>query len=148
MKKQSDLLLALSSVVDAKNILKETWAKAYASIDRSTNVSACSPFVVVRVQSVSELISVTRICIEFRNPLVIRASGTGKSGGAVPKASWVVIDISALNKIINIDKENLTAQLEPGVILGDFQARVKEYGLFYPPDPASQDICTIGGNVA
>jgi len=148
MKNQHALLLELSSVVSAKNILRQEQAKAYASIDRSTNVSACVPLVVVRVQSIRELISVTRICLRYKNPLVVRAGGTGKSGGAVPQASWVVIDIRALNKIINIDTENLTAELEPGVILGDFQNRVKEYGLFYPPDPASQDICTIGGNVA
>ena len=145
--RQAELLDALLLVVGAKNILRDEKAR-YASIDQSTNVSACMPFVVVRVSNISELIRVTQVCISFKNPLVIRAAGTGKSGGAVPGASWVVVDTSALNKIINIDKENLTAEVEPGVILSELQTRVKEYGLFYPPDPASYDICTIGGNVA
>src|SRR5260221_8011176 len=103
---KTKLIHALSQIVGSKRILREREKKAYASIDKSTNVQACEPLVVVRVHSVSELISVTRTCISFRNPLVVRAAGTGKSGGAVPGPSWAVIDTSALNKIISIDQEN------------------------------------------
>lgn len=142
------LLEQLRSIVGSQRLLQEESQKAYASSDQATNVNACLPFLVVKVQSVNELIAVTQTCISFRRPLVVRASGTGKSGGAVPGSSFVVIDISALNKIISIDSANLTAELEPGVILGVFQAKLKKLGLFYPPDPASKDICSIGGNVA
>jgi glycolate oxidase len=147
MKKQVRLLEELRLVVGANNVLQDGEAH-YASMDQSTNVRACLPLAVVRVKSIDELIRAAKICINLKNPLVIRAAGTGKSGGAVPQATWVVIDISALNKIIHIDKDNLSAEVEPGVILGEFQARVREHGLFYPPDPASYEKCTIGGNVA
>ena len=142
------LIHALEAIVGQKNILQDAQAKNYARIDQSTNVSACLPQIIVLVNSRDELIRVTQACINFRAPLVIRGAGTGKSGGAVAQEHWVLIDISKLNKIIHLDKENLTADVEPGVILGDLQNRVKEQGLFYPPDPASYETCTLGGNVA
>lgn len=74
--------------------------------------------------------------------------GTGKSGGAVANSHSVLIDISALNRILNIDTNDLVAEVEPGVILHDLQVAVLEKGLFYPPDPASSRMCTLGGNVA
>ncbi|MCP4023350.1 MAG: FAD-binding protein [Desulfobacteraceae bacterium] len=79
--------------------------------------------------------------------VVPRGSGSGMTGGAVPVEGGVVVCTSRLNKIIEIDSKNLIARVEPGVILQDIHKAVEKRGLFYPPDPASSAVCTIGGNV-
>lgn len=80
--------------------------------------------------------------------LVPRGSGTGLSGGAVPLSKALVVSTQRLNKILEIDLENLTALVEPGVITANLHSAVEKQGLFYPPDPGSMKICTMGGNVA
>jgi len=81
-------------------------------------------------------------------PVVPRGTGTGFSGGSVPVQGGVVLVMTRFNRVIEIDRENLIAIVEPGVITGDFQKEVEKLGLFYPPDPASQLYCTLGGNAA
>ncbi len=80
-------------------------------------------------------------------PLFPRGAGSGTTGGSVPSGNGIVVSMTAMNRIININPGNLTATVEPGVITGDLQKAVSEYNLFYPPDPASLSFCTIGGNV-
>jgi glycolate oxidase len=80
--------------------------------------------------------------------VVPRGAGTGMTGGALPVAGGVVMAMSRFNRIIEIDAANQVAVVEPGVITGDFQREVAKLGLFYPPDPASHQFCTLGGNVA
>ena len=77
-----------------------------------------------------------------------RGAGTGYTGGAVPVRGGVVISLERMNRILEIDEENLLAVVEPNVITGDLQDAVEQVGLFYPPDPASLRQSVIGGNVA
>jgi glycolate oxidase len=79
---------------------------------------------------------------------VVRGAGTGYTGGAVPTRGGVVLSMERLNRIIDIDQTNLLAVVEPNVITGDLQRAVEAVGLFYPPDPASLETSSIGGNVA
>lgn len=81
-------------------------------------------------------------------PIIPRGSGTGLSGGVVPLHGGIVFDLGRMNKIIEIDTKNLTATVQPGVITGELHRAVEKLGLFYPPDPATLTVCTIGGNVA
>ena len=81
-------------------------------------------------------------------PVIPRGAGSGKSGGALPVAGGLVLSLERLNRILQLDEENLIAKVEPGVITADLQEAVEKRGLFYPPDPASIKISTIGGNVA
>ena len=81
-------------------------------------------------------------------PLVVRGAGTGYTGGAVPTHGGIVLSMARLNRILEIDESNLIAVVEPNVINGDLQRAVEAVGLFYPPDPASLDTSSIGGNVA
>jgi hypothetical protein len=138
----------LKKIVSTNNILVEKSDKAYACHDQSTIVTKAMPLMVVRVSVISELIDVVKLCISYRTPIVVRAAGTGKSGGAVADSRSVVIDITHLNRILFIDPVNLFAEVEPGVVLSCLQEAVIKHGLFYPPDPASARMCTIGGNVA
>lgn len=106
------------------------------------------PDVVVRPGDTAEVAAVARLCHQTRTPLVPRGAGTGYSGGAVPVAGGVVISLERLNRILDIDVDNLLAVVEPHVVTGRLQAAVERHGLFYPPDPASLDRSVIGGNVA
>jgi len=81
-------------------------------------------------------------------PVTPRAGGTGRTGGAVPVAGGIVLATHALNRVKEIDRENLIAVVEPGVILGDLHELVEKENLFYPPDPNSLASCMIGGNLA
>lgn len=80
--------------------------------------------------------------------IVPRGSGTGLSGGSIPVENSLVVVMTRWNKILEVDTRNLTATVQPGVITGKLQSEVEKYGLFYPPDPGSLNVCTIGGNVA
>ncbi len=104
--------------------------------------------VVVRPGSTSEVAAIVRLCAETRTPLVPRGAGTGYTGGAVPVRGGVVLSLERLNRILEIDEGNLIAVVEPCVITGELQAAVERVGLFYPPDPASLNQSSIGGNVA
>jgi glycolate oxidase len=95
-----------------------------------------------------EIAAVARQCHGHGVPLVVRGAGTGYTGGAVPVRGGVVLSLERLNRILEIDEENLLAVVEPNVITGDLQQAVEQVGLFYPPDPASLDQSVIGGNVA
>lgn len=142
------LAKTLSTIVSNKNILLANSDKYYSSLDQSNGLEKCLPLMVVKVFSQQELIDSVQACISFKTPLVIRAAGTGKTGGAIADKNSVVIDICGLNRIISIDTKNLFAEVEPGVVLSQFKSVVKQQGLFYPPNPASMNQCTLGGNVA
>src|SRR5688572_11152736 len=106
------------------------------------------PDLVVIPGTTEEISAVARLCNEHRVPLVVRGAGTGYTGGAVPTCGGVVLSMERLNRILEIDETNLLAVVEPNVITGDLQRAVEEVGLFYPPDPASLETSSIGGNVA
>ncbi len=106
------------------------------------------PDAVVIPEDVGQISAILRLANREGFPVVPRGSGTGLSGGAIPSAGSVVLLMSDWNSILEIDKANLTAWVQPGVRTQDFQQAVQAEGLFYPPDPGSQAICTIGGNVA
>jgi glycolate oxidase len=107
-----------------------------------------TPDIVVVPGTTQEIASIARLCNEHRVPLVVRGAGTGYTGGAVPTQGGVVLSMERFNRILEIDQLNLLAVVEPNVITGDLQRAVEQIGLFYPPDPASLEKSSIGGNVA
>jgi glycolate oxidase len=98
--------------------------------------------------SVEDVAAIARLCHDLRVPLVARGAGTGYTGGAVPIEGGVVVSLERLNRILDIDEDNLLAVVEPAVVTGDLQAAVEARGLFYPPDPQSLKESSLGGNVA
>jgi len=106
------------------------------------------PDVVVIPESTGQIASIARVCNAERVPLVVRGAGTGFTGGAVPTRGGVLLSMERLNRILEIDELNLLAVVEPNVINADLQRAVEKVGLFYPPDPASLNQSSIGGNVA
>jgi len=107
-----------------------------------------TPSAVVIPRDAEEVASIVRLANEEGFALVARGAGTGLSGGAIPTESSVVLLFPSWNRILEIDEANQTAWVEPGVVTADLHAAVEAKGLFYPPDPGSMRVCTIGGNVA
>ena len=106
------------------------------------------PEVVVSPTDVAGVAATMRIAAEEFIPVTPRGAGTGLSGGALPVCGGIVLSTRGLNQIIEIDRENMMAVVEPGVITQEFQEAVEAVGLFYPPDPASRGSCLLGGNLA
>ncbi len=91
---------------------------------------------------------ILRLATKESFPVIPRGAGSGMSGGALPVEGGLVLAMNRFDRILSIDQDNLICKVEPGVITADIQNSVEDIGLFYPPDPASKDISTIGGNVA
>lgn len=103
---------------------------------------------VVLPEAADEVIETVRLCHRAGVPFVARGSGTSLSGGSLPVAEGIVIGLNRLNRILRLDPEQRTAVVEPGVINLHISQAAAPYNLYYAPDPSSQSVCTIGGNVA
>ncbi len=106
------------------------------------------PAAVVIPETQQEVIDSVRICHQHAVPFVARGSGTSLSGGSLPIQDGVLITLNRLNRVIKIDPQERTAVVEPGVINLDVTRAASPYGLYFAPDPSSQSVCTIGGNIA
>jgi glycolate oxidase len=106
------------------------------------------PACAVLVESTEQAAAVLRICLERKVPVTPRGAGSGMCGGCLPLAGGVVLSTERMQKIVEIDAGDLVAVVQPGVVTGTLQTAVEEQGLFYPPDPASLEFCSIGGNAA
>jgi glycolate oxidase len=119
-----------------------------ARTDRSGWVAAGTPRAIVTARSVEHVQATLRAASEFRVPVVPRGAGTGLAGGANGTDGSIVLDVSAMNRILEISAEDQLAVVEPGVINSDLNAALEPSGLFFAPDPASRAISTVGGNIA
>ncbi len=106
------------------------------------------PSAVLLPFSAEQVQAVVGICYRERIPFVARGSGTGLSGGALPFEGGIVISLARLNRVLEVDIPNSRVVVEPGVINAHVTQLAAPYGYFYAPDPSSQSVCTIGGNVA
>ncbi len=106
------------------------------------------PEAIVKVRSAEEISRIMKLAQSENFPVTPRGAGQGLSGGAVPIFGGVVLTLEKMDKILEIDEENLMVTVEPGVITGNLHRAVEARGLFYPVDPASLDSCSIGGNIA
>ncbi len=136
--------------------LKEIVGKEHVSTDKADLIcysydatqKQFLPEVVVHAGSAEEIARIMRLANEESVPVFPRGAGSGFTGGSLPTTGGIVLVTTRLDKIIEIDEENLVATVEPGVVTGQFQKEVEKLGLFYPPDPASLKFSTLGGNVA
>ena len=106
------------------------------------------PRMVVLAETTAQVAAVMSIAGQLQIPVFPRGAGSGMSGGSVPVTDGIVLSLTRMKKILEIDLDNLMAVVEPGVITGELQEAVLKHGLMYPPDPASLAFSTIGGNVA
>ncbi len=127
-------------------ITTESQLKTY-ECDGLTNFRVM-PGAVVLPTSAEQVQAVVQVCARYKIPFVARGSGTGLSGGALPAEGGVVISFARMNRILEVDIPNQRVIVEPGVINQHVTDAVAAHGYFYAPDPSSQSVCTIGGNVA
>ncbi|MGC9515769.1 FAD-binding oxidoreductase, partial [Methanocrinis sp.] len=106
------------------------------------------PDCVVRPMSTGEVSKVVALASELGVAVTARGAGTGLAGGAVPLRGGIVLDLSGMDRILEMDLENLLVVVEPGVIQTRLNDALKPHGFFFPPDPGSSAICTIGGLIA
>jgi len=106
------------------------------------------PLAVAQPSNTDEVSKIVNLAFNQGVPIIPRGAGTGMTGGSVPLKDSIVLSLEAMNRIVEIDERNLIAVTEPGVINSYLQKALEQRGLFYPPDPASMDFCTLGGNVA
>src|SRR5712692_8445100 len=141
------ILDELRAIVGKDGLIAEPEQLHTYECDGLTNFRVM-PLAVVLPTSTEQVQSVVRVCYRERMPFVARGSGTGLSGGALPIESGIVISLARLNRILEVDIPNGRVVVEPGVINASVTQQVVSYGYFYAPDPSSQSVCSIGGNVA
>jgi glycolate oxidase len=143
----AETLAKLRSVVGNEGFLNSAEDKIAYSYD-GTPLLKQLPDAIVIPRSAEEISRIVKLANEERFAIVPRGSGSGLSGGSIPVENCVVLLMNGWKRILEIDEKNLSMWVEPGVITGEIHAAAEARGLFYPPDPGSSTICTIGGNVA
>lgn len=141
------LLQALSRTLPGDALLSHPVDLLTYETDALVHLRA-TPGAVVLPRSTAEVSAVVRLCHEHGVPFVARGSGTGLSGGALPRQDGVLISLARMTRIHHVDLENQYAVVEPGVTNLEITKRVAPFGYYYAPDPSSQSVCSIGGNVA
>ena len=115
--------------------------------DETAYLPAGLPLAVALPDDTAQVVELVRLCGEHDVPIVPRGAGTGLSGGSAGIEGALTIAFTRMNRVLEIDRENLTVTTQPGVVNADLKAAVAAKGLFYAPDPASYETCTIGGNL-
>ena len=142
----SKLIEALTDIMEPERVLSSAMDLALYSYDAS--VDKAKPDVVVLPNSTEEVSKVMAFAFKEKIPILGRGSGTNLTGGTIPVKGGIVVHFSRMNRILEIDIPNRTATVQPGVITLDLQTAVLKKGFVYQPDPASQKVSTIGGNIA
>lgn len=145
-----NLIKELNKALPKENILSEIEERYVYSVDSSNDPYAKSTIAdaVVFVENIEQVQKVVKIANQQMIPVICRGAGTNTVGACVPTHGGIILNFSKMNKILEINAENMTARVQPGVIVGDFQKQVENLGLFYPPDPSNLKVSTIGGSIA
>jgi glycolate oxidase len=140
-----DVVEALKAIFGADDVLTDKAKLEVYSHDEST-IPPHLPDVVVKPESTHEVAMALKLANEKRIPVVARSCGTCVTGGTVPIHGGIVISFEKMNRILEIDEENLLVTVEPGVVIMDLHAEMEKRGYLYPPDPAQKGSC-LGGNI-
>lgn len=144
------LIKKLNKALPKENILSEIEERYVYSVDASNDpyTKSTLPDAIVFVETIEQVQKVVKIAGEQMIPVICRGAGTNTVGACVATHGGIILNFSKMNKIIEINPENMTAKVQPGVVVGDFQREVENLGLFYPPDPSNLKVSTIGGSIA
>ena len=143
---EQEIVKKLRVCVGKEHLLTATEELACYSFDGSGQ--SFMPDAVALPDSSEQVAALLKLANQYSFPVIPRGAGSGMTGGALPVKGGLVIGLSRMNRIIEIDSDNMIAVVEPGVITGELQAELKKQRLMYPPDPASLKFCSIGGNAA
>jgi glycolate oxidase len=139
----------IKKIVSSKNVLTDLEERYVYALD-ATNKQNIEhlPDVIVFVETIEQVQAIVKLAYENNIPLIARGAGTNLVGACITKQGGIVLNFSKMNKIIEINQENLTARVQPGLVIGDLQAEVEKIGLMYPPDPSNLKVSTFGGSIA
>ncbi|MFO1540918.1 MAG: FAD-binding oxidoreductase [Chloroflexota bacterium] len=145
----SDAFLAAlrAALPDLRVITDPAEAEAYRW-DMTEYAHPGTPLGVALPASTAEVATIVRLAAEHRVPLVPRGAGSGVSGGALAVDGALTVSMAGMAEVVELDVANLCVRVQPGILNAELGRRVAEHGLFYPPDPASYEFCSIGGNIA
>jgi glycolate oxidase len=138
----------LRRIIDADKVKCEAEDLLAYSSDSIRYYAKGDPDAVVLAASVDDVSKTVKYANDNEIALTSRGAGSGLSGGSTPIQGGIVLDTKRMNSILDINKGNMTARVESGVVLANFHRSVEKERLFYPPDPQSMDVCTIGGNIS
>ena len=139
----------LERILPKKNILSAIEECYVYSQDGTNGINSPKlPDVIVFPETIEEVQSIMKFANAHKVPVIARGAGTNLVGACIPMRGGIVINFTKMDKIIDINKTNMTAKVQPGVIVGELQNRVSEQGLFFPPDPSNLKVSTIGGAIA
>ena len=142
------LLQELTARLDADCIQTDPDVVAAYSQDRALFERPGTADVLVMPRSTEEVVAAMQAAAAANVPVVTRGAGTGLCGGANASDGCMILSVHRMNRVLQVDTANRMARVQPGVLNADLKRVVAEHGLFYPPDPASYEISSIGGNVA
>ncbi|KIA74396.1 glycolate oxidase, subunit GlcD [Arthrobacter sp. MWB30] len=145
---QREFLAELANGLEDRQLARDEETLTVYSIDQGPTVERHLPLAVVWAESVEDVQHVVRSCAAHYVPIVARGAGTGVSGGAHATEGCIVLSLERMNRILDLNPDDETAVVEPGVINAELNAAAAPHGLMYAPDPASYKMSTIGGNVA
>lgn len=137
----------LQKALTPKNVLCEV-EERYAYSQDASNYSGSIPDVVVFAEDIEQVQKIVKIANKSKTPVICRGAGTNTVGSCIAEHGGIVLNFSKMNKILEINRENMTAKVQPGVVVGDLQKEVEKIGLYYPPDPSNLAVSTIGGSIA
>lgn len=140
----------LNKCLPHDNVLSSIEERYVYSVDALNNpyVESKIPEAVVFVETIEQVQNVVKLAKETRTPIICRGAGTNTVGACIPVSDSIILNFSKMNKILELNSENMTVRVQPGVIVGDLQKTVEKTGLFYPPDPSNLKVSTIGGSIA
>ena len=141
------LLRAIAARLPELRLLTDPADRESYRRDETAYLEAGLPLAVALPTTTAEVAALVRLCGEHDVPIVPRGAGSGLSGGAAGIEGALTIAFTRMTRILEIDRENLTVTTQPGIVNADLKAAVAAEGLFYAPDPASYEMCTIGGNL-
>lgn len=146
---KNSLISDLKKNIPPCNVLEKLEERyAYAQDASNSKEIKNIPDAVVFAENIEQVQNVVKLANKHKVPIICRGAGTNVVGACVVEHGGIILNFSKMNRIININKENMTATVEPGVVLGKLQQEVEKLGLFYPPDPSNLAVSTIGGSIA
>lgn len=148
MSVSESLLSACRGIVGDRHVITDRERLEPFGHDETPGLAPVLPDAVVRPGNAAEVSLLLKACSALGVPVTPRGGGTGHSGGCVAINGGIVLGFDRMQRILDLAADDLTVDVEPGVVLKDLHAAVEDRGLFYPPDPGSLDSCTLGGNVA
>ena len=146
---KNKIITELKKNLPPQNVLTEQ-AERYAYAQDASNLPRIKnlPDVVVFVETIEQVQNVVRLANKYKTPIICRGAGTNVVGACSTEHGGIVLNFSKMNKILDISTDNMTARVQPGVVVGELQKKAEKLGLYYPPDPSNLAVSTIGGSIA